>query len=130
MTYPPIQQEQNPEDYRPEGMPKLEVGMRVRWRISPECGLKCTGCKEDSHIRFGLSGEGELVYIVGVNIEGVEFVHDRPGQCGSVTPLMSHTYGVFVNPDAEPGNRGFWAAASELQVLGPDVEDTRREEGE
>lgn len=42
MTHP-IQQQQNPEPWVPDGMPGWKVGMRVRVRISGECDVLLSG---------------------------------------------------------------------------------------
>ncbi len=119
---PPIQQEQNPEPYRPEGMPKLEVGMRVRWRISPECGFKCPDCAMDWH-GYPSGGTGSVGNVIDDGWE-MKCSMLEDGGCGR-SYKNRHSHNFFIRAD-EPilqmEDDGFWAAASELIPLGPDEE--------
>ncbi len=128
MTYPPIQQEQNPEPYRPEGMPKLEVGMRVRWRISPECPYKCDKCGTDFHgpMQCAECADATDGVITAIKTSFGDMTHRRwlGSDCDGGT-VFNRTHPYFIElHDVWDTCRGFWAAASELQVLGPDEETT------
>lgn len=106
MERAPIQQEQNPDSYVPEGMPEWKVGMHVRWRISPECPYKCEGCGIDLHHH---SEEGHEA-----TIGAVSFSRPYCSKCGHWgNPSLGHGYFVEVLANGD----GFWAAASELAPL-------------
>lgn len=115
MTHPEIQQEQHPEPYVPEGMPEFKVGMRVQWRISPECGWKCRECDENWHCDYPPEGEGIINHIWNSS-NGIEC-----STCYAVkfTKEEGHVYGIAVqeSPPDHPEYHGFWAAAAELIPL-------------
>ena len=93
----------------PSGMPEFKVGMRVRWRISPECGWKCSGCGTGLHAHVPSTGEGLLARIK----DDLNIMCDKTDihSCRTLSHNENHNYAVrFGDGDAE----GFWAAASEL----------------
>jgi len=102
-------------DYRPEGMP-LTVGMRVRWRISPECKFVCDHCGVDWHGPYRDGGIGTLNKI-GASMDK----RCNPG-CGEKSGAHRHDYGVIADDRPKEGSDGFFAAASELIALTGDEE--------
>lgn len=116
MTYPPIQPQQNPELYRPEGMPEFKVGMRVRVRVSAECPCDCAFCGHE-RIHKELSGSGYLINRPWLT--SCEF-------CGHVetstifAERTGHLYSVKLDNDPTEV-RPF--AASELIPLAPDEQE-------
>ncbi len=115
MTHP-IQQQQNPEPWVPEGMPEWKVGMRVRWRISSECGFKCLGCGISPHSLHPDTGEGIIDSIVPDGHHLFCEVHGI-SNCGTVMIARGHTYEISALSDKDLTVVGFWAAASELVLL-------------
>ena len=109
MTHPKIQPQQNPELWKPAGMPEWKVGMRVRWRISSECDWSCGQCGRDWHEWHPSEGEGVLRRILDTRIS--YFCHN----CGSDFAYKGHVF--CVDRDGYPHTEGFWAAASELILL-------------
>lgn len=113
MTHP-IHQEQNPEIWKPEGMPEWKIGDLVRWRISSECDWKCIHCRFNRHDAYPGEGEGVIKYLRDPdNLL-------KCSECFDVSPFgPQHTYGVSVLEESpgHPEYRGFWAAASELTLL-------------
>ena len=115
---PPIQQEQNPESYVPDGMPELKVGMRVRWRISSECDWKCDGCEVSFHAHCQPEGRGVIALL---RVAGRIQCASSQGslyKCKKESSMGSHEYQIEMDEIAEPSNI-FWAAAAELIPLEP-----------
>ncbi len=111
LDHPPIEQEQGAVAYEFSGQPKLEVGMRVRWRISGECGFKCPKCDLNWHLNAGSTGTGTIIRVS--NSRGL-FCGANGKGCGLRTSgYQGHHYGIQKNDD----DPGFWAAASELMVV-------------
>ena len=106
----PIEQEQNPELWVPDGMPEFKVGDKVRWRISPECPYKCGECGEDFHHTADLSGKAGTIGRIHDSLQGT--IHRRGPCYGLSIGHEGHIYGIDM-PDGPPPI-GFWAAASEL----------------
>lgn len=125
MTNPPIQQEQNPEPWVPEGMPEFKMGVTVRWRISPECEFRCEDCGTDMHME-GRTGIGKITalndYEKLLCLE--ECSCSNITGCGGFIPITTHIYFIEVRPclEHDDDGHGFWATASEL-ILVEDDED-------
>ena len=67
MTRPQIQPQQNPEEYRPDNLPELEVGMKVEVAISGECAAMCVSCGSTQG-HFSQHGRtGEIIGDLRVN---------------------------------------------------------------
>lgn len=117
---PPIEQEVNPEDYRPDGMPKWKVGMRVRWRISGECGYRCERCGMEAH-----AGQCPSCLKATTGVISSIDNKDEERLCGDDCTgfTVGHkSHDIFIRiHDAKRGSYciGFWAAASELIPLEP-----------
>lgn len=117
MPNPPIQpyvRRPGEPEYRPEGLREPQVGDKVRYRISPECPYRCTGCGKDLH-HFGPMGEGVIEQI---GVAGTMRHTSRSGGCGKVNANQRHHYGVVIEPEAAVF-RGFWACLAELEVIEP-----------
>lgn len=103
----PIQQEMNPESYRPNNLPKLEVDMEVQWRISSECEFKCPSCGLDWHLGIISEGKGTIIKIASRKGLQCDIIL---GGCGSVfSGYQHHEFGIEYSKDD-----GFWASATEL----------------
>lgn len=131
MTNPAIQPESNPEPYRPSGMPEFKVGDPVRWRISAECGYRCEDCGVDGHVPIPgcevckNATQGHIYQI------GTDKYRYHTGPCkGTVRNMEHHKYFIWIHDT--PECKGFWAAASELELLPVAGAENarRREEGE
>ena len=111
MTHP-IQQEQNPELWKPAGMPEWKVGMRVRVRVSGECSVSCVSCWGAI---FHKIGEG--IGIIEADGRTDKWTTVRCRACGNLEPTAhfiqrtGHRYAVRI-----PDGRGVFAA-SELTLL-------------
>ena len=94
MTHP-IQQEQNPEPWIPEGMPEWKVGMHVRVRVSGECSAQCpNGCPWREHANWNddmgyISAIGRLEG-TGCTICGGSWIRNYSGS-------EDHNYAVTFN---------------------------------
>ena len=123
--YPPILPEVNPQNYKPSKMQELTVGVRVRWRISGECGYKCSKCEADFHAPWNgcaiCTGifEGIILQIHPDSRPGPRF-HTNEDDCGAAS-VNQETHIYFIETHELRNNplyhRGFWAAAAELIVI-------------
>ncbi len=113
----PILPERDPVEYVPEGMREIEVGMKVRWRISGECEYRCGDCGDDLHL-CGPRGEGVITSIFELPFDGFE----PPTRCKTpATGCGGFSVGheghrFFVATDRDDRYLGFCAARWELVI--------------
>jgi len=108
--------------YVPENMPKLEVGMRVQWRISSECDYRCGKCGTDFHSTTQCAECSDAAEGIIRVIRSRVTINHSPwlgSSCdGKTSGETSHTYFIDVHSKWD-ACEGFWAAAAELIPLEP-----------
>ena len=109
MTHP-IQQQQNPELWKPEGMPEWKVGMRVRVRFSAECDVQCDANSPSNKagIPTGHTADSEANRKTGIIIN----IHSAR--------IPKHPFDIKMDVEYEFNNQKFqvvFATASELTLL-------------
>ncbi len=112
----PIEQEQNPELWVPDGMPEFKVGDKVRWRISPECEFKCLGCGISFHAHCQPEGKGTIATLKGSLLIECASSKGSLYKCGTTSKMDAHTYQIEMDELTE-SDHIFWATASELIPL-------------
>lgn len=113
MTYSPIQPQQNPTEWVPDGMPEFKVGMRVQVNLRGECERACSLC---GHLSRHLSTEGN-----GTVLQN-SFAFTQCQDCNQRLPMnisQQEGHGLVIALDNGPITM---FAASELVLLAPDKE--------
>lgn len=103
--------------YVPENMPKLEVGMRVRWRFSSECPYRCEKCGMEMHHHLKCDSCQDETWATGVITfigNYIQRSHALKTCMGRCIGTAYHDYFITIHKRGDGRDVGFWAAASEL----------------